>query len=668
MFRTGRFFSASVLSIFPLLAWSAASVAATLDIPGPAGSVAFGYSVAVLSNGNIAVADPYAPPADAGAVYLYTASGTLIATLRGNAANDRVGSDGIGNLDNGNFVVFSPHWTDGTSVGAVTWVNGSTGLSGAVTSSNSLTGVVVRDLVVLKNGNYVLNSPGWNGIGAVTWADGNSGLARSISTSNSLVGTGNGSHVFGLATGNYVVGNPQWNGNRGAVTWGNGTSGTFGDISAANSLVGTSDNDQVGGATIIELTNGDYVVGSPYWNGAKGAVTRANGAGGGTGLVSSANSLVGSVAGDRVGTVLVALSNGNFVVSSPYWNNGTGAATWCTGNTTGVVAAGNSLIGTSVNDGVGNQLTALTNGNYVVGSPYWQGGIGAATWGNGTTGSKGVVSALNSIVGSSPDDRVGYQIVALAQGNYVVASPYWNSNAGATTWGNGTLGTSGSVSDSNSLIGAEPGDYAGFSTALVNGNYVVNSPAWNGFRGAVTFGDGNTGIKGQVSAANSLVGTSPADDVGRNIIPLRNGNFVVDSYTWNNYLGAVTWSSGITGIRGVVSPDNSLVGTVVGDYVGRVLFSANPYWNGVTPLADGNYFVNSLYWHDSRGAVTLANGDGALIGTIETTNSVTGTVDGPWGMTIRYDLPRKRLVVGRPSDNLVSILVLVDEIFAGGFE
>jgi len=57
-----------------------------------------------------------------------------------------------------------------------------------------------------------------------------------------------------------------------------------------------------------------------------------------------------------------------------------------------------------------------------------------------------------------------------------------------------------------------------------------------------------------------------------------------------------------------------------------------------------------------------------LIGTIETTNSVTGTVDGPWGMTIRYDLPRKRLIVGRPSDNLVSILVLVDEIFAGGFE
>ena len=42
---------------------------------------------------------------------------------------------------------------------------------------------------------------------------------------------------------------------------------------------------------------------------------------------------------------------------------------------------------------------------------------------------------------------------------------------------------------------------------------------------------------------------------------LTNGNYVVDSAHWNNYMGAVTWGSGTTGVVGVVSAANSLVGT-----------------------------------------------------------------------------------------------------------
>ena len=42
-----------------------------------------------------------------------------------------------------------------------------------------------------------------------------------------------------------------------------------------------------------------------------------------TGAVSAANSLVGSTAGDQVGyDGVTALSNGNYVVSSPDWDNG----------------------------------------------------------------------------------------------------------------------------------------------------------------------------------------------------------------------------------------------------------------------------------------------------------------------------------------------------------
>ena len=52
-------------------------------------------------------------------------------------------------------------------------------------------------------------------------------------------------------------------------------------------------------------------------------------------------------------------------------------------------------------------VTPLTNGNYVVGSPYWNGRRGAATWGNGSTGMSGTVSAANSLVGSNPNDDGG---------------------------------------------------------------------------------------------------------------------------------------------------------------------------------------------------------------------------------------------------------------------
>ncbi len=51
-------------------------------------------------------------------------------------------------------------------------------------------------------------------------------------------------------------------------------------------------------------------------------------------------------------------------------------------------------------------------------------------------------------------------------------------------------------------------------TALTNGNYVVDSSLWNNGTGAVTFGNGMTGVMGTISSANSLVGSAANDDVG----------------------------------------------------------------------------------------------------------------------------------------------------------
>ncbi|MGE0333650.1 MAG: hypothetical protein AB7P37_23495, partial [Ramlibacter sp.] len=252
-----------------------------------------------------------------------------------------------------------------------------------------------------------------------------------------------------------------------------------------------------------------------------------------TGAVSASNRLVGTTALDYVGNSGVyALSNGNYVVGSALWDNGAatnaGAVTWCNGSsgTTGAVSASNSLVGSTTNDQVGNPgVTALSNGNYVVRSGNWDNGAatdaGAVTWGSGTSGVTGAVSASNSLVGSTAYDRVGNNgVTALSNGNYVVRSASWDNgaatDAGAVTWGNGSSGTTGAVSASNSLVGSTASDVVGNSGifALSDGNYVVWSSSWdNGATvnaRAQTLGDGARGVSGPVSAANSLVGNGTA--------------------------------------------------------------------------------------------------------------------------------------------------------------
>ncbi len=514
-------------------------------------------------------------------------------------------------------MVVSSFWNNGlaTTAGAITWGNGSTGITGPVTSTNSLVGTTTGDSLgshggtALTNGNYVVRSAFWdNGAnanaGAVTWGDGSTGVTGAVSSSNSLVGT-QASDFIGVGAiteisdgnyVNYVILNHSWNNgataDAGAVTWANGTTGITGTVSSSNSLVGTQTNDQVGLNGVVALANGNYVVVSSLWdNGATanaGAVTWGNGTTGISGTVSSSNSLVGTSTGDRVGiSGVVALANGNYVVASTSWNNGgaleAGAATWGDGSTgvSGAVSSSNSLVGTTTFDGAGNVI-ALTNGNYVVISPNWDTGAalqaGAATWGNGTTGISGTISASNSLVGTMEDDQIGGGgVIALTNGNYVVISVRWRNgaatNAGAATWGDGTTGITGTVTSSNSLVGTTMNDDIGIGSvfALTNNNYVVVSPSWSDGAtadvGAVTWGNGSTGIVGEVSSTNSLVGTQASDFVGFNgVTLLTNGNYVVNSNVWANgaatFAGAATWGNGTTGITGAVSQQNSIVGQV----------------------------------------------------------------------------------------------------------
>ena len=427
-----------------------------------------------------------------------------------------------------------------------------------------------------------------------------SGKTGLVSASNSIVGTTAEDEVcwsaVALDNGNYLVISPYWDNNlvinAGAVTWGDGDSGTILPVSDANSLVGSQDYDHVG-ESATGLLGGNYVVSSSYWDYGlfddAGAATWENGTNGTQDEVSLSNSLVRTKNNDRVGSFsTIALLDGNYLVLSPLWNDGVsthvGAATWGDGSsgTTGPVSTGNSLVGTQADDQVGYTATALKNGHYVVGSPYWNNGLvsdaGAATWINGGSSNAAIVSTSNSLVGTLPNDRVSMLgITALSHGNYVVTSPFWDNglydDAGAATWGNGAAGITGSITPANSLMGGREYDYVGHYgvIALYNGHYVVPSPDWSDGgipnAGAVTWGNGSTGIVGLISSANSLVGDSNNDEVGFGpTSALRNGDYASRSPIWDSEegttnAGAVTWGSGLGGTIGTITLHNSVIGT-----------------------------------------------------------------------------------------------------------
>lgn len=705
------------------------------DISGPTGSGAFGNNIRVLSNGHLLVIDSgfdlTGPTvSDVGAVYLYDPNGVLISSLRGSTAGDAVGSGGVVELENGNFVVISRNWdnagvenagavtwgsmregfigglnvvvsaanslvgsqpgdgigsggvrdlnngnyvvnsplcANGTvsRAGASTWGNGETGIVGVVSLTNSLMGGTFQDSVgsslrQLANSNYVIYTSSWTNpttgaanAGAVTWANGMGGTVGLVSVTNSLVGSTaddmvSGIDVEALTNGNYVISSSSWDSptvvNAGAVTWGNGATGTFGPVTTTNSLHGTTVDDFVGNRRVERLTNGNYVVSSSGWDNGTvpnvGAATWGNGTTGTSGPVTPANSIIGSTAGDSISSRdIQRLQNGNYVVVSPSWDNGdvlnAGAVTFARGNapTSLVVGPANSLVGSSQEDQIGsNNVQDLFGGGYVVASPLWDNGTtvnaGAATWGSGTTGVRGVVSAVNSLVGNNTNDAIGTQIGGFTNGNYIVITPTWRGGTGAATWGSGTSGVRGIVSATNSLVGATAGDQIGSSGVrqLSNSNYVVSSTAWNGGLGAVTWGNGRSGVKGVVSAANSLVGGTAGDAVGTRILSLLNGHYVVLSPNWDmssiavTNAGAATWCNGTTGARGLVTAANSLTGTSPEDQVG---FTGDV-------LANGSFVVNSPFWDHmdlgttNAGAVTWADGQGPAIGELSLQNSLIG--------------------------------------------
>lgn len=667
--------------------------------------------IEVLSNGNVLALSPDFD-GGAGAVTFFDMIGDNIFgeadftgtidvdnSLVGSFSDDAIGSGGIEEFftfGSTYYGVFSPEVDspgEDFDVGAATFADIAIGIAGAVGSGNSLFGMFDGDRVgesyqTLSNGNLVLLSEHWNGDrGAATFVDlvNGLGLSGAVDDSNSIVGGAAGDligseglvELFG--TDRYAILSPEWsNGGAaeaGAITWGDTSAGATGIVGTGNSLVGAFAGDRVGDCCgPIDFVATDlWVVETPDFDGGKSALTFFDPSTPPLGEIDAANSLLGSTAGDDLGSggisSVFAAGGTRVIVRSPDWDNGgmadAGAITTFLASTpkTGMLDNVNSLVGTQASDRVGEGfLQSLSNGNRLLVNANWRGNTGAVTFWNPNTDLSGNFGSATSLVGSTAGsfttgDRIGGWSVSEVSGSgrYYVAAPNWNNNRGALTFGSITSGVSGTVSAMNSLVGSSAGDRIGqqVTNLFATNRLLAVSPAWNASRGAVTVINPTAPRVGAVSSSNSLVGSSAGDQVGQFVQQLfRSGNqglVVLRSTAWNNNAGAVTVFNPLSPFTGAVSSANSLVGRA-GDQVGSF---------GVSELSGGQLLVRSPAWSNGQGmnfgAVTLmtSNNVGRVqrtTGFVSAANSLVGShADDAVGNTFPTTLPSGNLLLRNPN-------------------
>jgi hypothetical protein len=410
-------------------------------------------------------------------------------------------------------------------------------------------------------------------------------------------------------------------------------------------LVNTATQDDQFAPQITALSNGGFVV---TWRDFSGGV---GGAPGDSSLI-AVKAQVFLADGTRVGSELLvntatdnsqfkqqitALSNGGFVVTWEDDSNGAGGATGDSSNLAvkaQVFLADGTRVGSElrVNTATDNaqsdpQITALSNGGFVVTWTDDSNGVGGAT-GDGSRAVKAqVFLADGTRVGSelrvntaTDSGQFNQQITALSNGGFVV------------TWADDSNGVGGATGDSSTAVKAQvflaDGTRAGSEllvntatdsvqfdqqiTALSNGGFVVTwHDASLGVGGAT--GDSSSGaIKAQVYLANGIrVGSellvniaTQNDQNAPQITALSNGGFVV---TWEDLslgAGGATGDGSAKALKAQVFAAN---GTRVGSELRVNTATPNDQLDPqITALANGAFVVT---WEDLSQGVGGATGD-----------------------------------------------------------
>ena len=418
-----------------------------------------------------------------------------------------------------------------------------------------------------------------------------------------------GSQVVILGNGNIVVSDPQ-DSSRFASS---GAVHLYSPFSSTpiGSLYGDAGGDQLGSSDITALPNGNYVVSSEHDNEKgvveAGSVRLVDGHSG----VQIGSTLAGGTVFENMGSRSVtALENSYYVVVSLFDDvNGidnVGSVRLIDGNTG--IQIGSTIAGNTAGDTLGNAgITVLGNGRYVIASAFDDvNGIinaGSVRLVDGLTG----LQIGSTLAGDAPFDHLASRgTTALANGNYVIASPL-DSESGIANAGSVRLidGSNG-VQLGSAIVGDVENDQLGLTgiTALASGQYVITSQDDDEFgivnAGSVRLIDGSSGEQ----IGNALSGDADNDTLGSNgVTVLPNGHYViVSSYDDENGVvnaGSVRLVNGSTGMQ----VGGTLSGNVEGDLLG---------FSGITALPN-NYFVVASGYEDQNfivdaGTVRLIDG------------------------------------------------------------
>jgi hypothetical protein len=412
-------------------------------------------------------------------------------------------------------------------------------------------------------------------------------------------------------------------------------------------LVNTATADVQGNQQITALSNGSFVV---TWQ------DQSFGVGGATGDSSSfaikaqvyfadgtrreSELLVNSAtAGTQSNPQVTALSNGGFVVTWEDLSAGVGGAVG-DGSNTAIKAqvfladgtrVGSELLVNTATTGAQNfqEVTTLSNGGFVVTWMDASGGVGGAAGdGSGLAVKAQVLLANGTRVGSeilvntaTTSNQNTPQITALSNGGFVVTWQDFSLGVGGATGDTSSGATKaqvfladGSRVGSELLVNTATTGTQGFApiTALSNGGFVATWADQSLGVGGAAGDSSNTAVKAQVFLADGtrvggelLVNTATASaQFNPQITALSNGGFVV------------TWQDNSLGVGGVAGDDSdSAVKAQVfladGTRVGSEILVNTATLNKqavpqITALPDGGFVVT---WQDLSLGVGGATGD-----------------------------------------------------------
>lgn len=553
----------------------------------------------------------------------------------------------------------------------IKWFIFCVGFIGPISSFSQITelntpvgsGTFGSGVYVLTNGNIVVTDTGYDegqivDVGAVYLFHG--GTKQLISKfTGSHKSDKIGLNISTLNNGNFVIHSELWDNDTitdaGAFTWVNGDTGLSGVLSDNNSMVGNMKSNFISGrSNVVELKNGNYVVWSLNWGPTNkigwkenlGAVTFCLGNVPTIGVVSVTNSLVGGPYDPPYGPVglnglngVVALENGNYVVSSSSWNFAAGAVTWGSKDTgvTGVVSSINSLVGVVSSSYVGRQVYKLKNGNYILTSQEWTDdkanpAKGSVMLCDGSKPIVGYMTGNNTFHGTRKADRVGQKVVILPDDNFLVFSTDWSNSTttgvGAVTWFSGTIPTLGTIDSNNSLIGLQSGDiYNANVTLLKNGNYLISYPNYDNFSnynaGAIGWYQNGNPPLGTLGGHTALIGKKTNDNVGQKVEVNSKGNYVWCSEHWDNGdstdAGIVIWQNCNQGLKGYVKAEYGLAGKRKNDRVGS--------WIKYLPVSDNFVCASRVSFgkFNNVGSATWIHGDSGIVGYVDSNNSLIGS-------------------------------------------